>query len=176
MDFIQGLDPSKLVLAETVLSFLLSPFTSPSYNLAIFLFGVYAQENTENIQPLQTFTGLLGGSAIFDIVWMVSHEQNGLVKLLSIVLLLLKVPTFLAFGNALRHRGSQFSGLRGGDISGPTIWSMPGGFTSSGREGYQNVDEERPRPSHHTQPPVPNPSNPAQAMHTESTPTPYQML
>jgi hypothetical protein len=22
------------------------------------------------------------------------------------------------------------------------VWSMPGGFTSSGREGYQTVDEE----------------------------------
>jgi hypothetical protein len=72
MDFIQGLDPSRLVLAETVyiflpdiiawgscsiaqvLSFLISPFTSPPYNLAIFLFGVYAQENTEGVQALQT--------------------------------------------------------------------------------------------------------------------------
>lgn len=57
----------------------------------------------------------------------------------------------------------QFSGLavRGGDLSGPTgrycyfslliadldelaVWSMPGGFTSGGRDGYQTVDEERP--------------------------------
>lgn len=73
MDFVQGLDPSKLVLAETVwtwllnalefqthriisqvLSFLLSPFSSPPYNLAIFLFGIYAQENSESVQALQT--------------------------------------------------------------------------------------------------------------------------
>lgn len=71
MDFIQGLDPSRLVFAATVcrvlpryfsishqyvsqaLSFALSPFASPPYNLAIFLFGTYAQENREAIQSLQ---------------------------------------------------------------------------------------------------------------------------
>ncbi|KAG6890398.1 hypothetical protein C0995_008752 [Termitomyces sp. Mi166 len=53
MDFVQGLDPSKLVLAETVLSFAVSPFIAPPYNLAIFLFGTYAQENTEAVQSLR---------------------------------------------------------------------------------------------------------------------------
>lgn len=32
----------------------------------------------------------------------------------------LQVPTFLAFGSALRQRGTQFGGLGGSDLSGPT--------------------------------------------------------
>lgn len=59
----------------------------------------------------------------------------------------------------LRQRGAQFTGL--GNANGPTgklvhepasgnlsscltVWSMPGGFTSGGREGYQNIDEDAP--------------------------------
>ncbi|RDB29491.1 hypothetical protein Hypma_015514 [Hypsizygus marmoreus] len=158
MDFIQGLDPSKLVLAETVLSFALSPFSAPPYNLAIFLFGTYAQENTDGVQSLRTFTGLLGASAVYDIVWMINNEQNSFVKFLTFILLLLKIPTFLAFGMALRQRGVQFGGLGGPDLSGPTVWSMPGGFTSGGRDGYQTVDEERP--NHTSRPPRPPAAGP----------------
>jgi len=141
-EWLQQLDPSKLILAETVLSFAVSPFTTPTYNLPIFLFGMYAQENTEGVQSLQTFTGLVGVSVIFDIIYMAQNQQNWFTRMITILILILKVPTFFAFGLALRQRGAQFSGL-GGDLSGPTVWSMPGGFTSSsGREGYQNVDEE----------------------------------
>ncbi|KAI4526833.1 hypothetical protein EV122DRAFT_276722 [Schizophyllum commune] len=158
MDFVQGLDPSKLVLAETALSFLLSPFAAPPYNLPIFLFGAYAQENAEAAQSLQTFTGMLGVSAIFDIIWMARHEQNGFIKFLTVILLLLKIPTFAAFALAMRQRGSGLN-LRGSDITGPTVWSMPGGFTSSAREGYQTVDDDQPPPpparSAPQQPPAP---------------------
>ncbi|KAJ7169888.1 hypothetical protein C8R46DRAFT_216637 [Mycena filopes] len=122
MDYVQGLDPSKLTL------------------------GLTSQENSDG-QALQTFTGLLGASVIFDIVWMLNNEQSGFIKFLSLLLLLLKVPTFVAFGLALRQRGGQFSGLgiRGNDLGGATVWdSMPGGFGAGGNSGYQNVDEERP--------------------------------
>ncbi|KAL0951177.1 hypothetical protein HGRIS_007908 [Hohenbuehelia grisea] len=159
-DFLQGLDPAKLVLAETALSFVLSPFASPPYNLPIFLFGIYAQENQESIQSLQTFTGLLGVSKIFDIIWMVRNEQSGFIKFFTVVLLLLKIPTFFAFGLALRQRGAQFGGLgiRGGDLAGATLWSgsMPGGFGA--RDGYQNVDEERAEPIIKPSMPVPAPT------------------
>jgi len=161
MDFVQALDPSKLVLFETVLSFILSPFAAPPYNLAIFLFGTYAQENTEAIQSLQTFTGLVGASIVFDTVWMLKNEQGGLAKFLTLVVLLVKIPTFLAFGIALRQRGAGL-GLRGPDLNGAPVWSMPGGFMSNGREGYQTVDEERAvppsRPTAHVTP-VPKPQS-----------------
>ncbi|KAK7058957.1 hypothetical protein VNI00_001581 [Paramarasmius palmivorus] len=167
MDFIQSLDPSKLVMGGTWLSFVLSPFSAPPYNLPIFLFGFYAQENTEAFQSLQMFkfTALLGGSCIWDIVWMTRNQQHGFIIFLSVVLLILKIPTFLAFGLSLRQRGAQFSGLgiRGGDLSGPTVWSMPGGFTSGGRDGYQAMDEERPvEASRPASRPVP-PANPTGA-------------
>ncbi|KII94342.1 hypothetical protein PLICRDRAFT_695347 [Plicaturopsis crispa FD-325 SS-3] len=167
-EFIQALDPAKLVLAETILSFATAPFTAPPYNLAIFLFGIYAQENAEGYQSLQTFTGLLGASTIFDIIWMSRNSQNGFIKFVTILILILKLPTFFAFASAMRSRGAQFGGLgdRVSGLAGPTVWSMPGGFTSGGHDGYQNVDEEPPNhaPPRPSGPPVghaPPPSQPA---------------
>jgi len=149
-EFIQNLDPSKLVVVETVLTFI-SSVASPPYNFPLFLFGVYAQENADASQSLRLFTAMLGGSVILDIVWLSSHDQNWFFRLVSVLVLLLKAPTFFAF--AMRQRGDQFSGLgslgiRGGDLNGPTVWAMPGGFSSS-RDGYTEVGEENaaaPRP------------------------------
>ncbi|KAH9950336.1 hypothetical protein B0H21DRAFT_819149 [Amylocystis lapponica] len=139
-EFLQRLDPSKLVLVETVLSFAVSAFDAPSYNLPIFLFGIYTQENSE------AFTALLGGSMVYDIVWMAKHSQHWFVHIISILLLLIKIPATLVFVVALQQRGTQFSslGFHGSDLGGATVWSMPGGFTSAGsnsRGGYQTVDE-----------------------------------
>ena len=69
-DFVQALDPAKLVLVETVsdtqlwvlvdsaflqfLSFVTSAFDAPVYNLPLFLFGTYAQESAEAVQSSQT--------------------------------------------------------------------------------------------------------------------------
>ncbi|XP_006454347.1 hypothetical protein AGABI2DRAFT_60230, partial [Agaricus bisporus var. bisporus H97] len=106
MDFVQGLDPSKLVLGGVGLSFFLSLFSSPPYNLPIYLFGVYAQEQTEAIQSQQIFTGLLGASACFDVIWMIRNEQNGFTKFMTVVLALYKIPTFLSFLLVMRQRGT----------------------------------------------------------------------
>jgi hypothetical protein len=141
MDFVQNLDPSKLALAATGLSFVLALGACPPYNLPILLFGCYAQENNAAVQSLQTFTTLLGVSFIFDIVWIIKNDQHGLFKFLSILLLLLKIPTFFAFLMSLRQRGGNL-GLSFADSTGPTVWSMPGGFTSSEREGYQTVADD----------------------------------
>ncbi|KAI0308196.1 hypothetical protein B0F90DRAFT_1620810 [Multifurca ochricompacta] len=148
-DFIQGLDASKLILAEAVLSFLVSPFTAPAYNLPIFLFGIYAQESQEAAPILlQAFSGFLGASALFDIIWLTQNNQNVFIKLLSTLLLLLKAPTFIAFAGTLNSRGVSGISLRGGILGVQlVIWSMPGGFTSGGREGYQTVESETPRPA-----------------------------
>ncbi|KIJ68444.1 hypothetical protein HYDPIDRAFT_106639 [Hydnomerulius pinastri MD-312] len=151
-DFIQGLDPGKLVLGGTALSFVTSPFWAPGYNLPIFLFGTFVHESSDAVQSLRVFTGLLTASILFDIIWMFNNEQSGFIRMLTILLWLLKIPTAAAFLAALRQRGSQFMGL-GADISGPTVWSMPGGFTSSGREGYQTVDEEPRAPPRGPPPP-----------------------
>ncbi|KAF8832349.1 hypothetical protein HHX47_DHR1001790 [Lentinula edodes] len=74
------------------------------------------------------------------------------------------IPTFLAFGLAARQRGAQFAGLgiRGNDINGPTVWAMPGGFSSTA--GYQNVDDEiSPQPATRTVAPPSGPTAPVQA-------------
>ena len=45
------------------------------------------------LSSISQFTSLLGGSILYDIIWMVNHEQGTLTKLLTIVLLLLKVSS-----------------------------------------------------------------------------------
>ncbi|KAI0033175.1 hypothetical protein K488DRAFT_48225 [Vararia minispora EC-137] len=165
-DFVNSLDPSKLVVGETLLAFLLSPFNAPIYNFPLFLFGIYAQENSDAVQSLQLFSVLLPISGVFDIYWLASHEQGVLVKLLHILLLVLKLPTFVAFAGALRSRGAQFSGIAG---LGGIVWSMPGGFTSGGREGYQTVDDEPRAP-----PARPPPGPPQQSQ--QAPPGAYQSV
>ncbi|KAI1797882.1 hypothetical protein LXA43DRAFT_910050 [Ganoderma leucocontextum] len=121
-DFIQALDPSKLVIVGTAMSFVTSVFSAPVYNLPIFLFGVLAQEHSETIQSLQAFTYLLASSMLFDVIWMSSNSQHWFARLVTVLLLLLKLPTIFAFATALRQRGGSFSGLniRGNDLSGAT--------------------------------------------------------
>ncbi|KAF7320334.1 hypothetical protein MKEN_00818200 [Mycena kentingensis (nom. inval.)] len=168
MDAVQNLDPHKLILGLTALSFVLSPFSSPPYNLPISLFGVIVQslENTDG-QALQIFCALLGGSVVFDLVWVFSAQQSWFIRLLTILLLLLKIPTFFTFGAALRQRGGQFTGLniRGGDLGGATVWdSMPGGFGGGGHSGYQNLDDPVPSmPVAQPAPQQPQPPAPAAA-------------
>jgi len=171
-DFVQNLDPRTIIVIEVALSFVTSPFVAPSYNLPIFLFGVYAQESMESNQSLKLFSGLVGASILMDFIWLSRNDQNWFIKLICILILILKLPTALASFAALRQRGEQFSGLgiRGGDLTGPTVWSMPGGFSSQfggGRSGYETVDDEpepRPRPTGpavHVSPPAapPPPAN-----------------
>ncbi|KAJ3550743.1 hypothetical protein NM688_g5009 [Phlebia brevispora] len=166
-DFVQALDPAKLVLVEAVLSFVTSAFAAPVYNLPLFLFGCYAQESAEAVQAAQTFTCLIGASVAYDILWMARNDQSWFIRMLTIIILLLKIPTVLAFAAALRQRGTQFSGLgfRGNDLQGATVWSMPGGFTSAGaREGYQSVDEPaevQVAPPKHAAPAPPPAAQPA---------------
>ncbi|KIK47806.1 hypothetical protein CY34DRAFT_798889 [Suillus luteus UH-Slu-Lm8-n1] len=158
-DFIQALDPAKLLLAETALAFIISPFTVPAYNLPIFLFGSYVQESSDAVQSLTLFAGLLSLSIFYDVLWMIQNEQGGFLRFLTVILLLLKIPTTGAFLIAMRQRGGQFPGL-GTDINGPTVWSMPGGFTSGSRDGYQTVDDDTPRaPSKVSSVPAPQPAN-----------------
>lgn len=79
-DFIQALDPSKLILAEAVssdarwdgniakrpylcclqvLSFAIVPFSSPVYNFPLFLFGTYAQDSQEATESLKLVSTII---------------------------------------------------------------------------------------------------------------------
>jgi len=150
-EFVQALDPAILLQLGTGLAFISTPFAGgPTYNFPLFLFGLYAHESVDAVLALQTFTALLGVSALFDIFWMFTTEQAALMLILTIFVFLLKIPMFLSFGAALRQRGrGNFGGLGvgGNDLNGPPVWSMPGGFSSQGRDGYQSVDEENPPPA-----------------------------
>ncbi|CAK5264408.1 unnamed protein product [Mycena citricolor] len=195
MDFVQGLDPSKLSLALTALSFFLSPFASPPYNLPVMLFGTLVQQQEAGVgQALHIvshctqlsldlastlavhrsvvaaiclvrdaipYTALLGASIPFDIIWMIGNSQNGFIRFLSLLLVLLKLPAFISFGLALRQRGGGLGfgslNIRGNDLGGATVWdSMPGGFGSVGNNGYQNFDDERP--AQYSRPTAPAPA------------------
>jgi hypothetical protein len=75
----------------------------------MFLFGTYAQESGEGSQSLQVvsirtyscrmlvlttvsqFTTMVGISFIFDIIWMARNSQIWFARLLTIVILLVKV-------------------------------------------------------------------------------------
>ncbi|KAF8745563.1 hypothetical protein AX14_006885 [Amanita brunnescens Koide BX004] len=173
MDFVQRLDASKLLLAETLLSFGLSLFSSPPYNLPIFLFGTYVQENADAIQSLQTFTALLGASVLFDLVWIFKNEQSGLIRLMTIILTLLKIPTAFVFVNTVRERHLHTVGFGGFDSAGATVWSMPGGFTSNERSGYQTVDDERSRNNTNIRPA--SASTPTAHSTTQGPPGAYQV-
>ncbi|KZT02718.1 uncharacterized protein LAESUDRAFT_705762 [Laetiporus sulphureus 93-53] len=159
-EFVQRLDPIKLVQVETALSFAVSAFDAPNYNLPIFLFGMYTQEVAEATESLKLFIYLLSASVLYDLIWMYNNHQNWFLKLITILTLALKIPTVLAFLSALRQRGAHLSGIsfQGNDVGGgaTAVWSMPGGFTSSGRDGYQSVDEpaevQTPKPLGSTQP------------------------
>src|SRR6266850_3968466 len=94
-----------------------------------------------------------------------------------------EVPTFIAFSGTLNSRGVSGINLRGSDLGGTTgkspkgsvrsrqfimstVWAMPGGFTSSGREGYQTVESETPIPA----------ANRAPTGNTPSAPGAYQSV
>ncbi|KAF8274101.1 hypothetical protein EI94DRAFT_1714733 [Lactarius quietus] len=154
-DFVQGLDASKLILVE-------APVQCSPYNLPIFLFGLYVQGSQEATpNSLQAFSGFLGASVLFDIIWFTQNSQGVLVRLISILTLILKVPTFLSFAATLNSRGVSGINLGGADFGGTTVWSMPGGFSSGGREGYQSVEPEIQRPVVVNHSPPGNPPPPA---------------
>ncbi|KAF9785856.1 hypothetical protein BJ322DRAFT_745950 [Thelephora terrestris] len=157
-DFVQALDHSKLVFFGTVLSAIVSPFSSPTYNLPIYLFGTLVQEIPDAPQSLRLFIALLGGSVIMDIIWLAGNSQGAFTRMITIIILIFKVPTWLAFANSLRQAGGSFAGLNIGsrDLGGATVWSMPGGFTSTAG-GYQTVDEPA-TPQNVSRPPAPAPA------------------
>ncbi|CAE6421874.1 hypothetical protein RSOLAG1IB_02325 [Rhizoctonia solani AG-1 IB] len=165
---LQQLDPNSLTLALTTLSFVTSPFKAPRYNLPIHLFGIYALDKTESNEPLRLFTAMEGVSVFFDIIYMWRHDQNGFIKILTIILTLAKIPTFLILLQTLKARGDQYAHSIGGGSGGfqsQTVWSMPGGFRQG---GYDPVGDDlegaappppqhnvhSANPSHHHQPPT----------------------
>ncbi|CAE6520642.1 unnamed protein product [Rhizoctonia solani] len=162
---LQQLDPNSLVLALTALSFVTSPFRSPApiYNLPINLFGIYALDKTESNEPLRLLTAMEGVSIFFDIIYMWRHDQNGFIKLLTIVLTLGKIPTFLVLLQTLKARGDQYAhSIGGAGFQSQTVWSMPGGFRQSGYDPVgDDLESAAPppppntqsaNPSHHHQP------------------------
>ncbi|KIO30824.1 hypothetical protein M407DRAFT_242056 [Tulasnella calospora MUT 4182] len=159
-----NLDVSALVLIQTSLAFITAPFTSPTYNFPLFLYGIYAAENKESSEPLRLFSALVGLSVLFDFIWLFRHEYNGLIGFIIVIAMLGKIPTFYSILITLRHRGLTFGSVLGRGVEDPmaaqnTVWSMPGGLGGP-KAGYQNIDEDlETAPGAPSQPPPPPPSN-----------------
>ncbi|KZT52403.1 hypothetical protein CALCODRAFT_415213, partial [Calocera cornea HHB12733] len=103
------------------LSFLTAAWHSPPYNLALFLFGLYAVDQTNVNEPLRLFAGMLALSLVWDLVWMIRHSQGILIRLISILILILKVPTLSTTVASLRQRGDYLASRLGtGDLGGST--------------------------------------------------------
>jgi len=168
-----------LLYVGSAISLINSTFMSPVYNFPLYLFSIYAYERENSNDSLRYATGMLGASMILDFIWLLTtHGQNGFSKAFSIILLIIKAPTVLALLNYLRTRGAGFNLGEAGSLSGGnTIWSMPGGFGSSGHGGYQAVggdreddlEQARPAPPPR-QPPAPAPNNVRPAPPTNSGP------
>ncbi|KZO93551.1 hypothetical protein CALVIDRAFT_540001 [Calocera viscosa TUFC12733] len=134
-----ALDVRALLQVQAALSFATAAFHNPSYNLALFLFGVYAVDQTTLNEPLRLFAGMLAVSLVWDLIWMIRNSQAILVRLISILILILKVPTLSTTVASLRQRGDYLASRLGtGDLGGSTIWTMPGGFTR--QAGYDSLD------------------------------------
>lgn len=134
------LEARNILQVQTALSMVIAAWSAPPYNLALHLFGVYAIDQTASNDHLRLFAVLLGLSAIWDIVWMARHDQGGFIRFVSILILVIKLPSLSTVVASLRQRGDFFaSRLSAGDLGGSTIWSMPGGFT---RQGYDSLDVE----------------------------------
>lgn len=220
-DYVQNLDASALLTVEAVsllsfhietfanlliegLSFAVAAFASPPYNFPLFLFGIYTQERSEPAESSKLFTSLLGVSAILDFIWMFRNDQNGFIKAISILILILKVSkthfsplyilsrplrylhflplnvvqALLDFREAKQvswYASTVIQALRHVFLA---VWSMPGGFSSGGAQGaYQALgdDLESGRPAARPQTTPPPP--PASAT-TQPPPVsnPYQSL
>ncbi|KAG8881262.1 hypothetical protein FRB98_004448 [Tulasnella sp. 332] len=180
-----SLDAPSLILIQTSIAFIVTPFTAPVYNFPLFLFGQYASEKTDTNEPLRLFSGMLGLSILFDFIWLLREDWNKLIGLLIIINMMVKGPTFFAVLTALRFRGDRFGGLGdsggGGSLSsgaGNTVWSMPGAF-SGGKPGYQNIDDdlEEAAPAPSTAPPRQPPpvsAAPGPASHSHQAQVPTQ--
>jgi len=133
------LDARSLVQVETVLSFAIAAFHAPPYNLAMFLFGVYAIDQTTSNEPLRLFSAMLAVSLVWDLIWMIREHPFILTRLVAILIMVLKVPALSTTIASLRQRGDYLASRLGtGDIGGSTIWTMPGGFTR--QAGYDSLD------------------------------------
>ncbi|KAG2180561.1 hypothetical protein INT44_003565 [Umbelopsis vinacea] len=125
-----------LLSIHVLLALLGSIASNPSYNIAIFLFGIWAYNNRDSNAPIKTFTATLAFSVIIDIVWFSLHGHNpldergfGFALAMNIISLIGKPVTLFACVGALQSRGDSLS---------VGAWSeAPGAFPGS----YERVRE-----------------------------------
>ncbi|CCA69413.1 hypothetical protein PIIN_03313 [Serendipita indica DSM 11827] len=158
MEFIQALDSNFLVLIHAGVAFITSAWVSPTYNLPIFLFGIYAQNYIESHEPLRMFVGFVGVSWLLDLIWLFNNDPATLIKILIILAWMLKMLTFASLLLGLRRRsGGGLPGL--GDYThAETVWNMPtpgGAYTSTGGDRAVDTGNAKPLPTAPSPAPAP---------------------
>ncbi|KAF9974402.1 hypothetical protein BGZ73_002200 [Actinomortierella ambigua] len=102
----------------------------PVYNLPLFLFGLYAYQNRDSIDPLKQFSMFTALSIILDITWLLLNELS-LGYVLTIVSLILKPLTLVSVFHLLKLRREPFG----------TNWSSLGPYGGDGYGRYQSLGD-----------------------------------
>ncbi|KAI8334690.1 hypothetical protein BC941DRAFT_431899 [Chlamydoabsidia padenii] len=114
--------------------------SSPSYNIPIFFFGIWAYNYHESNSPIKTFTGCLVLSILLDIVWFILHSGNPqnesgytFALVMNVVSLMTKPVTVFAAVTTIQNRGDSLNTGSWADAPG----SFPGAYQTV-RDGEQD--------------------------------------
>ncbi|ORX88556.1 hypothetical protein K493DRAFT_319379 [Basidiobolus meristosporus CBS 931.73] len=103
-DFAREVDLSRLLGMHSTLGLLACMSDAPSYNLPIYLFGMWAYQDHQATGSMKLFTFMLAGSLVLDILYLIKHEWTWFA-LFTILSLALKPITILSSTQNLQIRG-----------------------------------------------------------------------
>ncbi|KAG0024005.1 hypothetical protein BGZ82_010600 [Podila clonocystis] len=106
IEFATQLDLQRLIVTQTTLSLLAAIRNVPVYNIPLLLFGLYAYQHHDSVEPLQQFAGFTAFSMLADITWLLLSEFIGFGEIITIILLIFKVMDW-----SLGQRGQGGGGL-----------------------------------------------------------------
>ncbi|KAG0363889.1 hypothetical protein BG005_003709 [Podila minutissima] len=134
IEFATQLDLQRLIVTQTTLSLLAAIRNVPVYNIPLLLFGLYAYQHHDSVEPLQQFAGFTAFSMLADITWLLLSEYIGFGEIITIILLIFKPLTIISALQLLKFRGDPFSSLGGG-----MDWSLGQRGQGGGGLAYQSL-------------------------------------
>ncbi|PVU89003.1 hypothetical protein BB561_005609 [Smittium simulii] len=106
------LDLTQLLLAHIALSLLGALTDIPTYNLAIYLYGLVVSQQTSFLpKQLKQLAVLLSATLILDIIWLLVTKASFSSSIIMILGGILKPFTVATAAQALATEGFQSSGL-----------------------------------------------------------------
>ncbi|KAF9311633.1 hypothetical protein BG003_007181 [Podila horticola] len=134
IEFATQLDLQRLIVTQTTLSLLAAIRNVPVYNIPLLLFGLYAYQHHDSVEPLQQFAGFTAFSMLADITWLLLSEHIGFGEIITIILLIFKPLTIISALQLLKFRGDPFTTLGGG-----MDWSLGQRGQGGGGLAYQSL-------------------------------------